>query len=367
MSRTILSVAYPFAQVGPTSVGGAEQILTSLESGLVDHGHQSVVVACQGSLARGRLFETPLTQGIITPAARRAVTAAHQETLDRALQSCTIDLIHLHGIDFHSYRLPPGFPVLVTLHMPPSWYPDAIWSLPPNYHLQCVSETQRRACPPEHRARLHVVENGVSIPALDTCKLPRSYALMLSRICPEKNLHAGLDAARLAGVPALLAGETFPYAEHLRYLEEEIKPRLGTNAHLLGPVGGSEKARLLAGARCLLLPTLAPETSSLVAMEALAAGTPVIAFPSGAIPEIVEPNRTGFLPTDVAGMAAGIARVEEIDPAVCRAIAATRYSRQRMIDNYLALYDIVLGQGVESRRGPLPSDDLAAETQSVAR
>lgn len=80
-----------------------------------------------------------------------------------------------------------------------------------NYQLQCVSETQRQACPAEVGDRLAMVENGV--PLLAAAKLPkrRNYALMLSRMCPEKNLHTGLEAARISGVPILLAGDAFPY------------------------------------------------------------------------------------------------------------------------------------------------------------
>jgi glycosyltransferase involved in cell wall biosynthesis len=87
-----------------------------------------------------------------------------------------------------------------------------------------------------------------------------------------------------------------------------------------------------------LVPSLAPETSSLVAMEALACGTPVIAFPAGALAEIVEHGRTGFLVRDIGEMAAAIGRSEAIDPETCRAAARTRFSRDRMVEAYVARY-----------------------------
>ena len=334
---TVLSIAYPFAAVGPASVGGAEQILSTLEAGLVAQGLRSVVVAQAGSQVADKLLATPGSKGILTEAARTQVEAAHQANMDRALERFPIDLVHMHGIDFHRYRLPAHLPVLVTLHLPPSWYPESIWCLPPHIHLQCVSASQRQACPEPLRDQLPVIANGVSLPpATPTRK--RSFALLLSRICPEKNLHVALDAAKLADVPVLLAGQVFPYPDHLRYFEEQIRPRLGRNCRWLGPVGGPAKQRLLAAARCLLLPTIAPETSSLVAIEALASGTPVIAFPSGAIPEILEPGRTGFLVHDAPSMAAAIARAATLDPEVCRAAARERFSAARMIREYLALY-----------------------------
>jgi len=343
MSPSVLSVAYPFAFVGAQAVGGAEQILTSIEAELVALGYRSMMIAREGSTCAGRLFPTPVPAGMITPEVRRSVAAAHQENINRALEANSVDLVHMHGIDFHEYRIPAFVPVLVTLHLPPSWYPEAIWKSAPNYTLQCVSELERLACPPERRARVVVVENGVAVSSSPRLR-KRNFALLLSRICPEKNLHEGLDAARLARVPVLLAGEASQYEAHVRYLNQEIKPRLGQGARLLGPVSGTRKRRLLAAARCLLLPTVAPETSSLTAMEALAAGTPVIAYRSGAIPEIVEDGRTGFLVNNATEMAEAIQHAEEISPAVCCAAAASRFSLQRMIDSYRALYTRIMAE-----------------------
>lgn len=344
MSSTVLSVAYPLAPVGLRSLGGAEQVLTALEAELPRRGIRSLVAAREGSACAGELFATALPDGPLTPEARRTAQALHQDSIDRALASTSVDLLHMHGIDFPAYRLPPDKPVLATLHLPPSWYPDSIWTLPANYRLQCVSESQRRACPPGAQGRLAVVENGVPPGPRE----PKGdYALLLSRICPEKNLHAGLDAARLAGVPLVLAGEAFPYPEHTAYMDEQIRPRLGAGARWLGPVHAEEKARLLARARCLLLPTLAPETSSLAAMEALAAGTPVIAFPSGALPEVVEHGRTGFLVETVESMAEALGRLDEIDLEACRRAARKRFPLERMVAGYLGLYrEILEGNGV---------------------
>lgn len=336
-AMTVLSVAYPLAAVEPASVGGAEQVLATVEAGMAARGVRSVVVAQAGSRVAGTLLTTPRTEGVLTEETRAEVEAAHQANLDRALGSFPVSLVHMHGIDFHRYHVPVDVPVLVTLHLPPTWYPEAIWRLPPNFHLQCVSEAQRLACPAEVRERLPVVENGVPLPPEYTGR-KRGFALVLSRVCPEKNVHVALDAARLAGVPVLLAGQVFPYPEHMRYFEEEIRPRLGGGVRLIGPVGGMVKQRLLAAARCLLLPTLAPETSSLVAMEALAAGTPVVTFPSGAIPAIVEEGRTGFLVSDMCSMAAAIGRVGSISSEECRAVARERFSAERMVREYLGMY-----------------------------
>lgn len=300
-SPVLLSIAFPYAPMGPRAVGGAEVICSQLEAALPQLGFRSVVVAHRNSSPVGSLYPTTIPDGIITETVRAEVERAQQANIDRALQENPVALVHMHGLDFGRYRIPAHIPVIVTLHLPAAWYPESIWTSPNNYHLVCVSESQRRSCPGHAQPRLSVIDNGVPLPDPATLRPEGRYALMLARICPEKNLHVGFDAARLAGMPAILAGDVFPYEAHLRYLDEDIKPRLTAphptheargsvsatlpNARFLGPVAGHEKGRLLARAACLLLPSLAPETSSLVAMEALAAGIPVVGLAVGAVPE----------------------------------------------------------------------------------
>ena len=358
----VLSVAFPFAPVGPCAVGGAEVILSQIEAALPQLGFRSVVVAHADSKPQGRLYPTPVPRGEIDEARKSSVEAAQQANIDRALLENPVVLIHMHGLSFHRYRTPAHLPVLVTLHLPPTWYPEAIWSLPSNYHFVCVSETERQACPEIFRGRVEVIGNGVPLPDATRLRAEGRYALILSRICPEKNLHTALDAARIAGLPVMLAGGIFPYEAHQRYFAEQIQPRLTHSgqhhstqavssagrieARFLGPVTGSAKARLLARAACLLQPSLAPETSSLVCMEALASGVPVIAMASGAIPEIVEDDRTGFLipPTPGTGpeaaqcLAEAMGRLSKLSRQTCRAVAEERFSLETMLQSYGQLY-----------------------------
>jgi glycosyltransferase involved in cell wall biosynthesis len=183
----------------------------------------------------------------------------------------------------------------------------------------------------------------VPVERLDLRVTRRGYALALGRVCAEKNFAAALDAGTRAGVPVLLGGQVFPYADHERYWRDEVQPRLANGHRFLGPLPFARKRRLLAGARCLLSASLAPETSSLVAMEALACGTPVIAFPSGALAEIVEDGVTGFLVRDVAEMAAAMREVGRLHPDTCREAARRRFSEERMVGAYLALYADLTG------------------------
>jgi glycosyltransferase involved in cell wall biosynthesis len=216
----------------------------------------------------------------------------------------------------------------------------------PQTWLHCVSASQQAHCPPSG-ALLPYIPNGVPLERLHTRVRKRGYALALGRICPEKGYHLALDAAIRAGVPLVLAGELFRYRAHEEYFAGEILPRLENGTRrFIGPVAAARKRRLLAGARCLLIPSLVEETSSLVAMEALACGTPVIAFPAGALREIVEHGRTGFLVSDAHEMAEAIAQAAEIDPEECRRVACERFSAERMVARYMDRYQRLSGRDV---------------------
>jgi glycosyltransferase involved in cell wall biosynthesis len=168
------------------------------------------------------------------------------------------------------------------------------------------------------------VENGVDVASFDRRVSKRRFLLQLGRVCPEKGQHLALQAAHAADADLLIAGEVFPYADHRAYFEREVAPGLDAHRRWIGPVAGDRKRRLLAAATAVLIPSLAAETSSLVAREAAAAGTPVIAFRSGALVDAVEHGRTGFLVDDSAGMADATARA--------------RFPLSRMTDGYLDLY-----------------------------
>lgn len=349
MSLTVLSVAYPFAAVGPDAVGGAEQVLWQLDRALAAAGNRSVVVAREDSQVAGTLVAVPRRGGTIAEASRRAAWQAHRQAMAAAQALFPIDFVHMHGIDFHRYLPPQGLPVLATLHLPPDWYPpEALRPARPGTWLNCVSQSQQRACPPG-APLLAPIGNGVDVEAFTARQSKRRFALFLGRICPEKGVHVAVEAARRAAMPLVLAGEVFPYPEHRRYFAEEVAPRLDDERRFIGPVGGARKRRLLAAARCLLVPSLVPETSSLVAREALAAGTPVVAFPAGALAEAIEHGRTGFLVGDVGEMAEAIGTARGLDPAACRQTARERFPLARMVERYLEVYAMLAGSAGQAR------------------
>jgi glycosyltransferase involved in cell wall biosynthesis len=354
MELSILNVAFPLVPVGRDTVGGAEQIVAALDRALTARGHRSFVVAARGSKVSGIHIPTPVWIQTIDSTVERWARAAHARAIRQALEENRIDVVHLHGLDFIDYLPDPPVPALATLHLPPAEYPPSVFNLNrPRTHLNCVSSHQFEQCPPSSLP-IRTIPNGVDIASYATRVTRRNYVLALGRICPEKGFHFALDAARAAGVPIILGGQVFPFDFHQRYFEEQIVPRLTATARFVGPLDFKRKRRLLAGARCLLIPSTVAETSSLVAMEAFASGTPVIAFPSGALAEIVEHGRTGFLVKDAAEMAAAIPLAGRLDPVDCRQAAIERFSARRMEQDYINAY-------CEISRRPLPRSAASLE------
>src|SRR5918994_3174586 len=336
MSLTVLQVAYPLAPVSRDAVGGAEQVISILDRAVVAAGHRSVGGACFGSAVDGILYsnECDLNQNFDDDLRRRA-QEAQGRAIAVALRLWPVDLIHMHGIDFGAYLPDSNIPVLVTLHLPLSWYAaEALLPRRRHIYFHCVSRSQQSGSP-VGTILLPPIENGVPVAQLACRRRSGSFALALGRLCPEKGFHLAIDACRQAEIDLIIGGRIFNYPEHQQYFRQELAPRLDAGRHYIGPVDHHEKQRLLATARCLLVPSLAPETSSLAAMEALACGTPVIAFGAGALTEIVEHERTGFLVNDAGAMAAAIKTVDAIDPEACRAAARGRFSAARMTAQYL--------------------------------
>lgn len=335
---TILSVAYALAPVAPGTAGGAEQVLARLDAELTRAGHKSLVVASEGSEVQGTLVAVPRPQGEFDDLTRKVAARYQLQAIQHALENWPVDIVHLHGLDFLDC-LPAGdVPVLATLHLPIAWYPQRVFALArPNTFLNCVSASQHRDCP-TCASLLPPIENGVPEEMFAAHHAKRQFALTMGRICPEKGFHLALDAAARAGSPLLIAGQVFPYAEHQKYFETKIVPRLDHTARFIGPVGPPRTRRLLAAARCVLIPSLARETSSLVAMEAMACGTPVIAYGAGALADFVEHGRTGFLVRNTDEMAEAIRCADSIDPQVCRQTARERFSIARMTQSYFDIY-----------------------------
>lgn len=327
---TVLSVAYPLFPVGPDASGGAEQILYLLDREIVRSGERSVVLAAGGSSVSGELISTAAPEGALTDAVRAEAQLQHRAAIEHILQNRRVDVIHFHGLDFDTYLPDTDVPMIVTLHLPLAWYPEA--ALHQNRaKLVCVSESQATG------TDFPVVLNGIDTSRFQPAP-KQDLLLWLGRICPEKGVHLALEAAHEADASLLIAGPVHAFESHQSYFHNSVEPLLDGKRCYIGPVDGLNKTRLLAEARGVLIPSLAAETSSLVAMEAISSGTPVIAFSSGALPEVVDHDTTGFIVDSPAGMAGAIPKLAEISPEACRAVAEARFEAKRMACDYFRLY-----------------------------
>ncbi len=342
---TILNVASPFLPLLREAHSGIEQMLAHLDRALVRAGHRSLVLAPEGSEATGTLIPVRLRTKAVGSEYRDEAYELYRAAIDETLTRWNVDVVHLHGLDFDSYLPAAGVPVLATLHHAPDQYPPEIFYLDrPDTFLNCVSRPQRETCPPGTQL-LPDIETGIPVGPLRADFSKRNYVLSLGRVCWEKGFHLAFQAAAKAGCDFVLAGESLQHPSHRDYFNNVIRPKLTRKARYLGPVSFAHKRRLLTSARALLVPSLVPETSCLVAMEAMACGTPVIGFRLGALQDLIDDGRTGFLVESADEMAAAIQACDQLDSVACRATAEARFSIDHMTDKYLDVYERLAARG----------------------
>jgi glycosyltransferase involved in cell wall biosynthesis len=348
-SKRILYVAYPLLTVSEASAGGAEQVLWALEHEMTARGVHTTVAASAGSSVSGELFETgePCSQ---PDDFGRRNREHHQRIVEfvgqRAVQGRSFDLIHDHSGSFWQRACEVDVPVLATLHLPRHFYsPELFEDVPPNVSFSCVSPSQARSFS-DLKQMIGVAENGVKVERFSHAAGERKGLLWLGRICEEKAPHIALEIAERAGMPITLAGQVYPFSYHQQYFEREIVPRIERcqNATFVREPAAEMKRKLLSEATALLITSQVDETSSLVAMEAAASGTPVVAFRRGALPEVVREGITGFLVNNLEEAVDALRKIPQIESSACIRHATGNFSSSAMADRYESLYREVLRQ-----------------------
>jgi glycosyltransferase involved in cell wall biosynthesis len=361
--RRILYIAYPLLAVSDESCGGAEQVLHTLEAAVSAHGYHTTVAACEGSQTAGELLSSGEAPAQSDRLELRQIE--HRETILSALAARAagnepFDLLHDHSGAFWEGADEVAAPVLATLHLPRYMYSqERFIDLPPNVYFNCVSEAQA-AWFTGLPNLIGVVENGIDLTRFQFNAEKDDHILWLGRICQEKGPQIAIEAATRAGTRIVLAGQVYPFSYHEQFFSAAIAPHLGrSDVRLVEQPSFAQKHELLRRSRAVVIPSLVDETSSLVAMEAMACGTPVIAFRRGGLAEVVQHGHTGFLVDTLDEMAAAVNRAHEIDPAACRRHVETRYCAARMARDYERLYEEVLARSsanVLAAQAGMPAD-----------
>ncbi|MFC7737726.1 glycosyltransferase family 4 protein [Roseomonas sp. GCM10028921] len=336
----------PLAEaVPPKLYGGTERIVSYLTEELTALGHEVTLFASGDSVTSARL-EPMLPQAIrLDPSIRDAV-APHMLMVQRVLDMAAgFDIVHFH-IDH--LQLPAlrgrGVPYLSTFHGRldlPEIQP--LIAAFPEAPFVSISDSQRR--PLQH---IDINWAGTILHGLPENLLPLSsreggYIAFLGRMSPEKGPDAAIRIARTAGIPIRLAAKVDRADQ--AYFDEVVAPLLDQDGvEFIGEVNEAEKAEFLGGAMCLLTPIAWPEPFGLVMIEAMACGTPVIAFNRGSVPEVVEDGVSGFIVEDELGALAALKGAARLDRGRVRAAFEARFTARRMAEDHLALYRRLLGQ-----------------------
>lgn len=342
-------VAPPWLPVPPPRYGGTEAIVDQLARGLHAAGHEVLLWTTGDStcpVPRGCVLERAETERM----GFDAIELHHLVRGYEALVGWGAEVVHDHTLIGPVYACRfPDLPVVTTNHGPfDEHLADLYRAVGDDVPVIAISHDQAARAPGVPIAA--VIHHGIDLdrfPVGDGGGDERGpYFVFLGRMAPEKGARRAALAARRAGVRLIIAAKMRERWEH-EFYEQQVRPLLDDDITFVGEVGGQDKLRLLQGATALVNPIRWPEPFGLVMIEALACGTPVLAFPEGSAPELVDHGVTGFLCQDLDDLVARLADAHRLDRADCRAAAVRRFSTARMVDDHLALYQRVLAR----RRG----------------
>jgi glycosyltransferase involved in cell wall biosynthesis len=335
----IAQVAPLFESVPPKLYGGTERVVSYLTEELVRMGHDVTLFASGDSQTSARLV--PACERALWRDPECAETLPHHVRLMDMVfsQAPRFDAIHFHCdyLQFPFLRY-CRTPAVSTLHgMLRRHDLGALFQAYPNAGLVSISDDQRRPFPSANW--LATVYHGLPRNLHTYRECPEEYLLFLGRVSPQKRLDRAIEIAVRAGRRLKVAAKI--YDEDRAYHETVIAPLLRQakgQVEFLGEVGGRDKDQLIGNAAALLFPIDWPEPFGLVMIESLACGTPVIAWPHGSVPEIIDHGQTGYLVETIADAVAAAGRIGRIDRAHCRRVFESRFDARTMAREYELVY-----------------------------
>ena len=355
----IAQVAPLFESVPPKLYGGTERVVSWLTEELVTMGHEVTLFASGDSMTSARLV----------PGCQRALRLSkdsidfvphHLSMFEQVYaQKNDFDLIHFHVDYLH-------FPVtrreemahVSTLHGRldiPDLVP--IYKAFPEMPVVSISEAQQKPLPWINWQG--TVHHGLPADSLSFYPGPGKYLAFLGRTSPEKGLDEAIRISKLSGIPLKIAAKID--AADREYFTAVIKPILNDPLiEFVGEIGYAEKNEFLGNALAFLFPVNWPEPFGIVMIEALACGVPIIAYPYGSVPEVIEDSVTGFLVRDVASAVQALNRIGEIERATCRRTFEERFTTPRMAHDYLIIYEQLVNNHADARTNADSALALAA-------
>ncbi len=345
----ILQLAPLWESVPPPAYGGTEAVVAVLCDELARLGVEVTLCAAGDSSTSASLiavYERSLrtAEGLQDPSPYDWMHCALS-----LREAAGYDLVHNHAGELAmamSHLV--DVPFLTTMHCLITPDTQFVWDRYEGWYNN-ISQAQRDSMPGIRGGIFGgVVHNAIDVQRFPFSSRKDDYLLFLSRIAPEKGAHLAVEVARRLGMRLIVAGKVDRVDRD--YFRQAVQPLVdGERVIFFGEADAQQKRELYLRARCLLLPLCWEEPFGLVMTEALACGTPVIAFPRGAAPEIIVDGDTGFLVRDTDGMLEAVRKVDRLDPARCREHVVEHFAPPVMAGHYLALYRSILDQAARQR------------------
>ncbi len=321
----VAMLAPPWISVPPPGYGGVESVVGVLSDALVRRGHAVTLFCAPGSRSSARVV--PLLEEAHPEEIERSLyevdhVARAFEEIDLAVHDRPFDVVHDHcGFTALAMADRLDTPFVHTLHGQFTASTAAFYVRHGHKAALVGISRAQLASAPAGLEPVGAIPNPIDVRAWPLRERKDDYLLWVGRMTAEKGPHRAISAARAAGVPLVLAGVIQPGQQ--AFFDREVAPHIdGERVRFVGEIGGSVKLDAFAGARALLMPIRWEEPFGMVMVEALACGTPVIAFPEGAARELVCDGQTGYLVQDEQAMAAAVSRLPRIVPRDCRAWVA---------------------------------------------